>query len=378
MFRLAKVFRRTACCKILQVLWLGLAVVITVPSYAQNAAQTSLPVTSNSLPHYQGISRLATPAEVSAWDIDVRPDFQGLPKGSGSVTQGQVLWEAKCTSCHGTFGESNEIFTPIVGGTTQADVKSGRVAALNDNKQPQRTTLMRVSTLSSLWDYIYRAMPWNAPRTLSSDDTFALLAYILSLAEVVPDNFILSNTNIAEVQNKMPNRNGMTLNHGLWDVRGKPDIQSKACLNNCVAFVQIGSSLPDYARNAHGNLAEQNREYGPYRGVNTTKPPLTQLPLQIAANPIVVSVIAAKMTGPKLLFKDSNCSACHAEHSKLVGPSITDVATKYRGQVGAEAKLVTKVKQGGSGVWGPIPMPPYPDLSNKDLQVLVHWMLTGE
>ena len=92
----------------------------------------------------------------------------------------------------------------------------------------------------------------------------------------------------------------------------------------------------------------------------------------------MVSVIAAKMTGPKLLFKDSNCSACHAEHSKLVGPSITDVATKYRGQVGAEAKLVTKVKQGGSGVWGPIPMPPYPDLSNKDLQVLVHWMLTGE
>ena len=142
---------------------------IAIPSYAQN----STPLAPSSLPHYQGIGRIATPAEVNAWDIDVRPDFVGLPKGSGSVAQGQALWDAKCASCHGTFGESNEIFTPIVGGTTLADMKSGRVVALNDNKQPQRTTLMKVATLSSLWDYIYRAMPWNAPRSLSSDDTFA-------------------------------------------------------------------------------------------------------------------------------------------------------------------------------------------------------------
>lgn len=374
MFKLAnlfcyRLFRRTR-----QLLLVTLVVFIGIPSYGQN----SPPLAVSSLPHYQGIGRIATSAEVNAWDIDVRPDFVGLPKGSGSVTQGQALWDTKCASCHGTFGESNEIFTPITGGTTQADMKSGRVASLNDNKQPQRTTLMKVSTLSSLWDYIYRAMPWNAPRSLSSDDTFALLAYILSLAEIVPDNFVLNNVNIIEVQKKMPNRNGMTMNHGLWNVAGKPDVQAKACMNNCVTFVQIGSSLPDYARNAHGNLAEQNREYGPYRGVNTTQPPLAQLPPPKVALPIVVNPSTAKLSGPKLLFKDSNCSACHADHSKLVGPSITDVATKYRGQSGAEAKLVAKVKQGGSGVWGSIPMPPHPDISSKDLQALVHWMLTGE
>lgn len=374
MSKLANLFCYSPCRRMQYLLLGALIVFISVPSHAQNAPS----LTSSSLPHYQGIGRIATPAEVNAWDIDVRPDFVGLPKGSGSVAQGQALWDIKCASCHGTFGESNEIFTPIVGGTTLADMKSGRVLALNDNKQPQRTTLMKVSTLSSLWDYIYRAMPWNAPRSLSSDDTFALLAYILSLAEIVPDNFVLNNVNIFEVQQKMPNRNGMTLNHGLWDVAGKPDIQSKACMNNCVAFVQIGSSLPDYARNAHGNLAEQNREYGPYRGVNTTQPPLAQLPRQIVALPIAVSPSTAKVSGPKLLFKDNHCSACHADHSKLVGPSITDVATKYRGQSGAEAKLVTKVKLGGSGVWGSIPMPPHPDISSKDLQVLVHWMLTGE
>lgn len=59
---------------------------------------------------FPGIGRNATPAEVLAWDIDVRPDFKGLPKGSGSVEQGQVIWEAKCASCHGVFGESNMVF----------------------------------------------------------------------------------------------------------------------------------------------------------------------------------------------------------------------------------------------------------------------------
>src|SRR5438552_2411857 len=76
------------------------------------------------------VGRPATPAEIAAWDIDVRPDFKGLPPGSGSVAEGQKVWDAKCASCHGTFGESNEVFTPLVGGTTTQDVKTGRVAAL--------------------------------------------------------------------------------------------------------------------------------------------------------------------------------------------------------------------------------------------------------
>ena len=92
------------------------------------------------------IGRTATPAEVKAWDIDVRPDFKGLPKGQGSVRQGEVLWEAQCASCHGSFAESSEVFTPIAGGTTAQDVKSGRVDGLMPGaNQPNRTTLMKVS-----------------------------------------------------------------------------------------------------------------------------------------------------------------------------------------------------------------------------------------
>ena len=347
---------------------LGLALFIAVCAQASIAQSGSA--------KFPGIGRTATPAEVAAWDIDVRPDFKGLPKGSGSVEQGQVIWEAKCASCHGTFGESNEIFTPIAGGTTKDDIQTGRVASLKDMKQPQRTTLMKVPTVSTLWDYIYRAMPWNAPRSLTPDDTYAVVAFILSLGEIVPDDFVLSNTNIAQV--KMPNRNGMTTKHGFWNVSGKPDVNGNACMHNCVPFVQIGSTLPDFARNAHDNIAEQNRLYGPYRGADTTKPPIKQLPGSSGEGLAHAADTHASSTkGPAALFKNENCSACHASNAKLVGPSIADIAKKYEGQSGALDKLMAKVKAGGSGVWGAIPMPPQAQISDEDRQTLVSWVLSG-
>lgn len=324
---------------------------------------------------YPGIGREATPAEVKAWDIDVRPDFKGLPQGSGSVADGQVVWDGKCAACHGSFGESNDIFTPLVGGTTKEDIKTGRVAALADNKQPHRTTMMRLSTVSTLWDFIYRAMPWNAPRSLSVDETFAVVAYILNLSEVVPDDFVLSDKNIAEVQKRMPNRNGMVMAPGLWHVKGKSDVTGSSCMTNCVKFVQIGSSLPPEVRNAQGNLAEQNRTFGPFVGVDTAKPPLKALP---GADGVAHSSIAKVAKTPADLFKDNNCSACHAQATKLVGPSTNDVAAKYKDQSGAEDMLVKKVKNGGSGVWGAIPMPPQSDISDETLHKLVHYVLTGQ
>jgi cytochrome c len=347
---------------------LGVAVLITV------AAQFAFAQSGSA--KFPGIGRVATSAEVTAWDIDVRPDFKGLPKGSGSVEKGQIIWEAQCASCHGTFGESNEIFTPIAGGTSKEDLKTGRVASLKDMKQPQRTTLMKVPTVSTLWDYIYRAMPWNAPRSLTPDDTYALVAFILSLGEIVPDDFVLSDKNIAEI--KMPNRNGMTTKHGFWNAKDKPDVNGSACMHNCVPFVQIGSTLPDFARNAHENIADQNRMYGPYRGVDTTKPPIKQLPgasglgLAHAAD---THSSAAK--GPSALFKNENCSACHAPNAKLVGPSIADITKKYAGQSAAIDQLSTKVKVGGAGVWGSIPMPAQAQLSDEDRKALVAWMLSG-
>lgn len=343
---------------------------------------------------FSGIGRTATAAEVKAWDIDVRPDLKGLPAGSGKVQDGQTLWDNKCASCHGTFGESNEVFTPLVGGTTAADVKRGRVASLTDPKQPQRSTLMKVATISSLYDYIYRAMPWNAPRSLTADDTYAVLAYMLNLAEILPDDFELSNKNMAEVQQLMPNRNGMTREHGMWRIDDAPDVKAVACMSNCVETVKITSSLPDYARNAHENLAEQNRGYGPFRGVDTTRPPVAKLPGSDLGRPAQAGTKTASTTSlasasastptsgtpatlmpPADLFKKQNCFACHAANSKLVGPSLAEIATKYKNQPNSEAVLTEKVIKGGAGVWGAIPMPAQNQLSTADSQALVKWIL---
>lgn len=75
------------------------------------------------------------------------------------------------------------------------------------------------------------------------------------------------------------------------------------------------------------------------------------------------------------LAKKYNCTACHAVDKKLVGPAYKDVAAKYKGDSAAAAKLATKVKKGGSGVWGPIPMPPNPAVPDADIKKLVDWVL---
>src|SRR5687767_1407943 len=171
------------------------------------AAAMTIALATPAVAQFPGVGRPATPAEIKAWDIDVRPDFKGLPAGSGSVQKGQKVWDDKCASCHGTFGESNEVFTPIVGGTTAEDIKRGRVKSLTAGEQ--RTTLMKLPTLSTLWDYINRAMPWNAPKTLTTEEVYAVVAYILNLGDIVPADFVLSDRNIAQVQQRLPNRNGM-------------------------------------------------------------------------------------------------------------------------------------------------------------------------
>jgi cytochrome c len=326
---------------------------------------------------YQGIGRPATPREVQAWDIDVRPDFKGLPKGSGSVAQGQDLWEAKCASCHGVFGESNEVFMPLIGGTTAEDVKSGRVARLTDAGFPGRPTLMKLSTVSTLWDYIHRAMPWNAPKSLKPDEVYALTAFLLNLGGVLPDNFTLSDANIAEVQQRMPNRLGMTTQHGLWPGgglgHGRPDVRAVACMKNCETEPTVKSFLPDFARNAHGNLADQNRIVGAQHGADTTRPTGAQVepapaPRPAAAEPAAAAAIA--------LARQHNCFSCHQVDTKVVGPALRDVAARYAGRADALVYLMQKIQAGGSGVWGPIPMPAQ-TLPGADIKAIAQWLVDG-
>jgi cytochrome c len=314
---------------------------------------------------FPGIGRAATPAEIAAWDIDVRPDFKGLPPGSGSVKQGQKIWDDKCASCHGTFGESNEVFTPIAGSTNAEDVRTGRVKALL-NPEIQRTTLMKLSTLSTLWDYVRRAMPWTAPKTLSVDEVYAVVAYMLNLGDVVPDGFVLSDRNMAQVQARLPNRNGMTRDHPLWDARAKPDVANVACMRDCAANVRILSEMPERARDSHGNLAQQQRTIGPVRGVDTAPPAVVAVASQARARP-----------QPPELAQRNACMGCHGIDKALVGPAFRDVAQRYKGREGAQPQLLDKLRHGGSGAWGSLPMPANPDLAEDDARELLAWILDG-
>jgi cytochrome c len=332
---------------------------------------------------FEGIGRPATAKEIAAWDIDVRPDFKGLPKGKGSVAQGQEVWETKCASCHGIFGESNETYSPLVGGTTAADVKTGRVARLTDPAFPGRTTLMKLSALSTLWDYIYRAMPWNAPKSLSHDEVYAVTAFLLNLGGVLPDSFVLGHDNMAQVQQMLPNRLGTTTAHGLWPGRGfgqygKPDVVANACMSNCATEPTVASFLPDYARNAHGNLAEQNRIVGPQHGADTTRAPGAA---PVAPNGPAATVAAAAPVDPahvaaRALAQKHNCLACHAVDRKVVGPALRDVAKKHGGRADAVEYLTRRMLEGSSGVWGPVAMPAQ-NVPAADARALAGWMAAG-
>jgi S-disulfanyl-L-cysteine oxidoreductase SoxD len=327
---------------------------------------------------YPGIGRNATAKEVAVWDIDVRPDFKGLPAGSGSVAKGQEVWEAKCASCHGVFGESNQVFNPLVGGTTADDVKTGRVASLKRTDYPGRTTMMKVSSVSTLWDYINRAMPWSQPKSLSVQEVYAVVAYMLNMADVIAADFTLSDRNIREVQQRLPNRNGMTADHAFWPGRelggkSRADVAGSACMKDCAVEAKVTSLLPAFARNAHGNLAEQNRSVGAQHGIDTAQGSAAAAAKAPDAKPAGATLDADSKSAQALTQKN-NCVACHAIDTRIVGPSWSEIAKKHEGKAGY---IAAKIRSGGSGVWGAIPMPPQ-TLSDDEASRIASWLAGGK
>ena len=244
---------------------------------------------------------------------------------------------------------------------------------------------MKVSTLSTLWDYINRAMPWNAPKSLSANEVYAVVAYLLNLGGIVPDNLVLSDTNMADVQKLLPNRNGTTTDHGLWPGKlmgngGKPDVKATACMKDCAVDVKVTSLLPDFARNAHGNLAEQNRSVGAQHGVDTTQPSAanTTEAKQIAATTPALAAPTPKSGNAVAiaLTQKYTCVACHGMDNKIVGPGFKEVAKKYAERTDAVNYIAGKIRSGGSGQWGPIPMPAQ-GLSDADAQTIAKWLAAG-
>ncbi|MGC2712491.1 MAG: c-type cytochrome [Pseudolabrys sp.] len=142
-----------------------------------------------------GIGRAISAEQIAGWDIDVRPDGQGAPPGRGSVKDGEKVYLDKCAACHGEFGESAGRWPQIAQG-------KGTLAS----QDPVKTVGSYFPYLSSVFDYIRRAMPFGDAESLSGDELYAVTAYVLSLNDIVDDKFVLSKDTWGNV--KMPNQGG--------------------------------------------------------------------------------------------------------------------------------------------------------------------------
>jgi len=138
--------------------------------------------------------RLATPEEIKGWDIDISPDGAGLPPGGGEVRQGEAIFAAKCASCHGAHGEGKPMDRLVGGVGTLAD------------KKPEKTVGSFWPYATTLFDFVRRAMPLNAPQSLAPDEVYSVSAYVLFLNGIVPEDARLDADALAKI--KMPNRMG--------------------------------------------------------------------------------------------------------------------------------------------------------------------------
>jgi cytochrome c len=142
-----------------------------------------------------GIGTIAAPEQIAGWDIDVRPDALGAPPGRGSVKQGEKVYMDRCAACHGEFGESAGRWPQVAQG-------KGTLAS-ND---PVKTVGSYFPYLSTVFDYVRRAMPFGDSQGLQNDELYAVVAYLLYLNDIVDDKFVLSKETWPQV--KMPNAGG--------------------------------------------------------------------------------------------------------------------------------------------------------------------------
>ena len=145
-----------------------------------------------------GVGRPATGAEIAVVDVDVAPDGVGLPRGSGTVAQGRTIYAQQCASCHGANGEGiPPANPPLVGRPAQAENfpfgNNPRLPRTIGNYWPYATTV---------FDYVRRAMPLNAPGSLSDDEVYAVTAYLLAANQIIPMTATLDSASLAAV--KMP------------------------------------------------------------------------------------------------------------------------------------------------------------------------------
>src|SRR5580658_4316032 len=181
---------------------------LTATAQSQEAAKETTKSPTDQRP--LSIGQTPTEGLIKAWNIDIAPDGTNLPDGSGSVAQGQKIFADTCAACHGEHGTEGPM-DRLVGGRGTLDTK-----------KPIMTVGSYWPYATTLYDYIRRAMPLNAPQSLSADQIYAVSAYILSMNKIVPDDAVLDKNSLPAV--KMPNRDG-------FEHTTAP--RGTACMTNC-------------------------------------------------------------------------------------------------------------------------------------------------
>lgn len=171
-----------------------------------------------------GLGREARSEEIAAWDVDVLPDGRGLPEGRGDAYWGEEVFAEKCASCHGDFAEGVDNWPVLAGGFD----------TLGD-KDPVKTVGSYWPYLSTVWDYVHRSMPFGEAQTLTADETYAIVAYILYSNDLVDDDFELSHENFAAFE--MHNKDGFVIDD-------RPELEyakwrAEPCMENCKPSVEI-------------------------------------------------------------------------------------------------------------------------------------------
>ena len=144
--------------------------------------------------HSYGIGQAATDQDIQAWNIDVAPTGEGLPPGQGTVQEGALLFAARCAVCHGATGREGPM-DRLVGGV-------GTLAS----QQPIKTIGSYWPYATTLYDYIHRAMPFSAPQSLSPNEVYSIVAWLLHQNGIIAKDLVLDAQSLLAIS--MPNRHG--------------------------------------------------------------------------------------------------------------------------------------------------------------------------
>ena len=168
---------------------------MSMPSRLVTASASLLVLLSAALAEGPGLGRVATPDEIASWDVSIGPDGAGLPPGRGTPKQGEAVYAEKCVACHGEKGA----------GKPNDQLVGGR-GSLTGEQAPVKTVGSFWPYATTLFDYVRRAMPLNAPKSLSDDEVYAVSAYILQLNGIIGEADAMDAQTLPQVQ--MPNRDG--------------------------------------------------------------------------------------------------------------------------------------------------------------------------